>query len=72
MSACVLASGLLGQSDNDLNAKVDGLFAKWDRIDSPGCAVAIIQDGETLYTRGYGAADLEQSVAIGSQSVFDT
>ena len=71
ISACVLASGLLGQSDNDLNAKVDGLFAQWDRIDSPGCAVAIIQDGETLYTRGYGAADLEQGVAIGPQSVFD-
>ncbi len=71
ISACILASSLLGQSDNDLNAKVDGLFAKWDRIDSPGCAVAILQDGETIYTRGYGAADLEQGVAIGPQSVFD-
>ena len=71
MSACIFASSLLGQSDNDLNAKVDGLFAKWDRTDSPGCAVAIIQDGETLYTRGYGAADLDHGVAIGPQSVFD-
>ncbi len=66
-----MASSLLGQSDNDLDAKVDGLFAQWDRIDSPGCAVAIIQDGETIYTRGYGAAHLEQGVAIGPQSVFD-
>ena len=25
--------------------RVDKLFAQWDRPDSPGCAVGIVQDG---------------------------
>jgi hypothetical protein len=26
----------------DFTARVDGLFAKWNRRDSPGCAVGIV------------------------------
>ncbi|MBW4624504.1 MAG: beta-lactamase family protein [Brasilonema octagenarum HA4186-MV1] len=51
--------------------KVDELFSEWDKPDSPGFALAIIKDGETIYKRGYGMADLEHNVTISPNSVFD-
>jgi CubicO group peptidase (beta-lactamase class C family) len=51
--------------------KVDELFAQWDKPDSPGCALAIIQNSEIIYQRGYGMANLEYDIPIASNSVFD-
>ena len=50
--------------------KVDELFAKWDSTISPGVALAIIQDGEIIYARGYGMANLEHNIPITSKTVF--
>jgi CubicO group peptidase (beta-lactamase class C family) len=50
---------------------IDELFAEWNRPDSPGFAIAIIQNGRIIYQRGYGTADLEHNVPITSNSVFD-
>src|SRR5262245_60926739 len=45
--------------------EVDALFQAWDRPDSPGCALGVIQDGKLVHARGYGQASLEHSVPIG-------
>ncbi len=58
------------QSTGTLEARVDTLFSDWDRSDSPGCALGVIQDGELIYARGYGMADLEHSIPITPRSVF--
>lgn len=52
-------------------ARVDSLFAQYDRADSPGCAVGIYRDGQIAYARGYGLADLERRVPITPHTVFD-
>jgi CubicO group peptidase (beta-lactamase class C family) len=54
-----------------LTTKVDELFSEWNKPDSPGFALAIIKDSETIYKRGYGIADLEHNIPISSSSVFD-
>jgi CubicO group peptidase (beta-lactamase class C family) len=54
----------------DLDAKVDKLFVRWDRTDSPGCALAVVRDGQIVYMRGYGMANLELDVPITPESVF--
>lgn len=46
------------------------MFAQYDKPDSPGCAVGVIQDGEFIYRRGYGMANLELDVRLSSASVF--
>ena len=46
------------------NAEVDSLFAEYDRADSPGCTVAVHRDGELIYARGYGMADLETGAVM--------
>src|ERR1051326_8674186 len=50
--------------------QVDALFADFDRKGSPGCALAVIQDGRITYQRGYGMADLDYDTPISPASVF--
>ncbi len=51
-------------------AAVDSIFSEWDADDAPGCALGIIQDGELVYARGYGMANLEYDIPNSSESVF--
>lgn len=51
-------------------ARIDALFAPWDRPGSPGCAVAVVQEGELVLACGYGEASLEHGVAITPSTVF--
>lgn len=54
-----------------LTRKVDELFAGWDRGDAPGCALAVIEGGRIVYSRGYGMAQLEHGVRITPDTVFN-
>jgi CubicO group peptidase (beta-lactamase class C family) len=65
-----LAAAQSGQPIDIPSARVDRIFAEWDRRDSPGCAVGIYRDGRIVYERGYGSADLEHDVPITPDSVF--
>ena len=51
--------------------RVDSVFQRFDRTDSPGCALGVYQDGKILYARGYGMASLEHGVALSPRSVLD-
>lgn len=54
-----------------LEVKVDHLFAKWNRSNSPGAALAIVKDGEIIYKQGYGTANLEYDIPITTTTIFD-
>ena len=49
---------------DEKTAAVDKLFEKWDKPDLPGCSIAIIKDGQIVYKRGYGMADLDHDIPI--------
>jgi CubicO group peptidase (beta-lactamase class C family) len=79
-----IAAATLGLSAADLSAQqgastlpaevtrsIDGVFARFDRADSPGCALGIYRDGGVAYARGYGSANLEHGIPIGPRTVFD-
>ncbi len=73
-----LAVGRTGQDEphaaletGDDNAVVDVLFASRDLPGSPGCALAVAQDGALLYSRGYGYANLDYDIPVTPQTVFD-
>lgn len=53
-----------------LPQQVDALFAEWDRWDSPGAAVAVWHQGQLVYKRGYGCANLEYQIPITPTTVF--
>jgi len=43
---------------------VDNLLAEHVTSDTPGCALAIVDHGEVILSRGYGLADLDGHVMI--------
>ncbi len=51
-------------------ARVDKVFAQFDKPDSPGCALSVIKDGQIVYKRGYGMADLDHDIPIKPDTVF--
>jgi len=54
----------------DVSKQVDKIFEKWDRHDSPGCALGVYKDGKTIYKRGYGMANLNDDIPIIPSTVF--
>src|SRR4030095_15332618 len=58
-------------ASNPNDAKVDKLFAQWDRKDSPGAAIVVVKDGAVVYQHGYGYANLEHRIPITPQTRFD-
>lgn len=64
----LLSASAFGDENND---KVDRLFERWNRPDSPGGAIAVIRDGKVLHLKGYGMADLEHGIANAPHTVFN-
>ena len=60
-----------GASAAEIHRRVDSLFAAWDKPNSPGCALGVIQNGGLIYSRGYGIANLEYGILISASSVFN-
>src|SRR5499433_1980439 len=72
VSLCALAQPQSGASSSEgAAAQVDKVFARFDKPDSPGCALAVIKDGEIIYKRGYGMADLNRKIPISPATVFN-
>jgi CubicO group peptidase (beta-lactamase class C family) len=69
--ALILLGGAPSAQPDPRHARVDALFAEWDKPDSPGCAVGIVRDGGFVYSRGYGSANLDYGIPITPASVFD-
>ncbi len=55
----------------DLSKRVDELFRQWQSKESPGAAVLVMLDGKVVHARGYGMANLEHGVPIGTSTIFD-
>jgi CubicO group peptidase (beta-lactamase class C family) len=55
----------------DPAAKVDEIFAEWKSQESPGCTVAVAENGRTLLSRAYGMADLEHDAPITPTTIFE-
>jgi hypothetical protein len=58
------------QQDATLRKSIDKLFQQWDKLDSPGASVCAAKDGNIIYSRGFGSANLEYDVPITPSTVF--
>jgi CubicO group peptidase (beta-lactamase class C family) len=67
--AAIPASALF-QSTLSAEEKVDALFARWDKNNSPGLALTIVKDGKVVHQRGYGMSNLELGRSITASTVF--
>lgn len=55
---------------SDIPGKIDQMFAVWDNITNPGAAVAVAKDGEIVFKKGYGSANLEYDIPVSPKTVF--
>lgn len=50
--------------------KVTQLFAAYDRMESPGASVAVVQGGNIVYKKGFGSANLEYDIPNSPSTIF--
>jgi CubicO group peptidase (beta-lactamase class C family) len=58
------------QNLNVIDHKIDSIFSSYNST-TPGVAVVVVKDGEIVFKKGYGMANLEHNIAITTETVFD-
>lgn len=51
-------------------SQIDAVFSDFAKTDTPGYAVGVIRDGELIFAKGYGQANLDDGVAITPKTRF--
>ena len=51
--------------------QVDAILSAYDRPDLPDCALGIIRDGELIYCKGFGSANLDHEVPNTPRTIFE-
>ena len=71
-TAALIATSAAAQQPlaDSLTPRVDAVFARFARWDSPGCALGIYQNGSITYSKGYGSANLEYGIPISPNTPF--
>src|ERR1700736_281311 len=72
-SALLMSVGAVANAwgSDQKTAAVDEVFDDLAKPGSPGCALGVYREGQMIYAKGYGLANLEENVAITPKSVFD-
>ena len=63
------ASFVNGQSQVP-SARLDSIFADWNKPGMPGAAVGVVYKGKLIYAKGFGEADLETGAANSPETIF--
>lgn len=61
---------LSAQKSSSFEKEIDSTFLMLDKPDIPGVAAGIIKDGEIIYLKGFGSANLETGAQITPQTKF--
>jgi CubicO group peptidase (beta-lactamase class C family) len=62
---------LTGPDSARTRARIDSVFARFDRPGSPGCVATVMRAGEIVFSRGYGYGDIAAGTRLSSTSAFD-
>ncbi|MBZ0255025.1 beta-lactamase family protein, partial [bacterium] len=57
-------------SAQDWRRDADRLFRQYARESSPGCALVVVKDGEVIYQKGYGMANLRYGIPIDPETTI--
>lgn len=49
---------------------IDRIFSEWNQSQNPGAAISIVKDGQVIFSKGYGSANLELEHPILPSTVF--
>ena len=68
--AVLSAACLLMSSAAAADSRIDALFSQWNKPNSPGAVLAVIQDGKVVQRGAYGMADIERAAPNQASTVF--
>ncbi len=68
--ALTILLSVAGSAQDVPSQKVDQVFSVYDKPGSPGCSLGVIRNGDSIYRKAYGSANLELGVPLSPQSVF--
>ncbi len=66
----IMTSFIHPQNISDKSNLVDAILADYNQPASPGAAVMVISGGKILYSHGYGLANLEEKIPVGTNTNF--
>ncbi|XOV92184.1 MAG: serine hydrolase domain-containing protein [Bacteroidota bacterium] len=58
------------ETSRELEKSIDSIFVEYDNRERPGAAVSVVKDGEVLFSKGYGSANLEYDIPVTSSTIF--
>src|SRR5262245_25348527 len=56
--------------NKDLSARMDSLFREFDQPGAPGASVLVARNGRTIFSKGYGMANIETGMACATNTNF--
>jgi CubicO group peptidase (beta-lactamase class C family) len=65
------AAASSARAQGSVETRIAELFAPWNEPGSPGAAVAVARDGETIYAGAFGLANLTYGLPITAQTRFN-
>ncbi len=70
ISFLIFANRAFAQSHSQpIEHQIDSLFSAYNS-ETPGVAVAVVKDGEIIFEKGYGAANLQYGIPITPRTIF--
>ncbi|QCX01547.1 beta-lactamase family protein [Aggregatimonas sangjinii] len=57
-------------NDTSIEKSIDTIFKAFDHPNKPGAAVAVVQNGEIVFKKGYGSANLEYDIPVTPKTIF--
>jgi CubicO group peptidase (beta-lactamase class C family) len=64
--SCIVSNG----QNTQIEKQLDSLFVKHFKPEEPGCAVLVAKEGQIIYQKAFGSADLELNVALKPDMIF--
>jgi CubicO group peptidase (beta-lactamase class C family) len=55
---------------SNIENRIDRVFAEYNDLGKPGAAVAVVMNGEIVFQKGYGSANLEYDIPVTSSTIF--
>ena len=71
----IVSISLVGQTQNGnlvktIEQRIDAVFADYDDLEKPGATVAVVQNGDIVFRKGYGSANLEYGIPNSPSTIF--
>ncbi len=50
--------------------KIEKLFSKWNRVNSPGCVIGVVRHDSLIFSNGFGLANLEYDIKNTPETMY--